>query len=209
MSKTVSRALRLLALAALSLAVAGCSGKATTSKPAGASSKPGVSPSTATAATSPTATPAGVNAPLTAPSDIDDIGWLVGRWVANTKEDGCFFEHWLKPAGGTMLGTGAYVPVGGKTYQEGMRFLASKEGLTYIVTPDDRVVKFKAQPSKPGTVRLTADNQFPAIITYTRKGPDSYHVRLAAQDNVESLEFTYVRVGADVDCSSFPSKATP
>ena len=56
--------------------------------------------------------------------NVGQAGWLAGCWVM-TRGDGVTEEHWMKPAGGSMLGMSRSVR-GGKTAE--FEFLQIRRG---------------------------------------------------------------------------------
>lgn len=70
-----------------------------------------------------------------APFTIDDLAWLKGCWSSN-RDDRTITEHWLKPAGGTMLGINRTV-ADGKTVE--FEFMQIRQeagsGLLFVAKP--------------------------------------------------------------------------
>ena len=81
------------------------------------------------------------------PGAIDDLAWLSGCWMSSNQEPGSA-EHWMLPAGGTMIGMNRTVR-GGKTVAfEFMR----------IVEQEDGGLEFIASPSGQNTTGFTMTN---------------------------------------------------
>ena len=81
------------------------------------------------------------------PGAIDDLAWLSGCWESSNQEPGSA-EHWMLPAGGTMIGMNRSVR-GGKTVAfEFMR----------IVEEEDGGLEFIASPSGQNTTGFTMTN---------------------------------------------------
>lgn len=81
------------------------------------------------------------------PGPIDDLAWLSGCWMSSNQEPGSA-EHWMLPAGGTMIGMNRTVS-GGKTVAfEFMR----------IVEQEDGGLEFIASPSGQKTTGFTMTN---------------------------------------------------
>ncbi len=81
------------------------------------------------------------------PGAIDDLAWLSGCWMSSNQEPGSA-EHWMLPAGGTMIGMNRTVR-GGKTVAfEFMR----------IVEQEDGGLEFIASPSGQNTTGFTMIN---------------------------------------------------
>ena len=83
---------------------------------------------------------------------VDQIGWLAGCWEMKNDAKGLVItEQWMKPAGGTMFGTGRTVKNGQTVDFEFTRFEQQETGIYYIARPkenkDDtafKLIKFAA-----------------------------------------------------------------
>ena len=66
---------------------------------------------------------------------INDLAWLKGCWISN-RNDRAITEHWLKPAGGTMLGISRTVADGKTVEFEFMQIRAEANGeIRFIAKP--------------------------------------------------------------------------
>ena len=74
--------------------------------------------------------------PLTAsPASITDLAWLSGCWAAADQDKGSG-EHWMPPAGGTMLGVSRTISDGETVAFEFIRIVATGDGgLVFIASP--------------------------------------------------------------------------
>lgn len=83
-------------------------------------------------------------------ASISDLEWLAGCWSSQGAEAGSE-EHWLAPAGGSMLGVGRTVVAGKTVAYEFMQIRESEPGhLVFIARPSGQ-----AEASFP-LLRLTA-----------------------------------------------------
>lgn len=68
---------------------------------------------------------------------IQDVQWLQGCWQAAGAEAGSE-EHWLAPAGGSMLGIGRTVRKGKTVAWEFMRIQENADSLTFTAIPSGK-----------------------------------------------------------------------
>ncbi len=137
----------------------------------------------------------GVNA-----AGIEDLAWLSGCWLGDTPKRQ-ITEHWMKPAGNTMLGLSHTVAQGKTREFEFMRIVREESGEIFFV----------AQPSgqKPTRFKLTVvterearfenpQHDFPRRIIYRRDG-DSLVGRIEGKSKGEekAIEFPLTRVACD------------
>jgi len=123
------------------------------------------------------------------PGAIDDLNWLSGCWASTNQEPGSA-EHWMRPAGGTMIGMNRTVR-GGKTVA--FEFIR-------IVEQEDGGLKFIASPSGQSTTGFTMtivtnrevifenpDHDFPQRIIYRLVSDEELLGRIEGTiDGVES-----------------------
>lgn len=124
-------------------------------------------------------------APATAES-LADIGWLAGCWAAERSEPGTE-EHWMRPAGGLMLGMSRTVR-GGRAVEH--EFLAIREiapgRLAYHAQPSGKPpAVFPLAHSGPFEVVFeNPQHDFPQRILYRREG-DRLFARIEGKRNGE------------------------
>lgn len=75
--------------------------------------------------------------PLYAQSTINDVSWLSGCWQAVGGDAGSE-EHWLTPAGGSMLGIARTVHGGKTVAYEYMRIHEEKNALIFTAKPSGK-----------------------------------------------------------------------
>lgn len=125
-----------------------------------------------------------------------DLGFLAGCWQleANGRR---VEEHWLPPAGGSLLGVSRTVKAGKTVEYEFIQIRDLPEGLTYIAKPSN-------QPEARFTIASkTADeiifenltHDFPQRIRYRRAGPDALHARIEGTINgkARAVDYPYAR----------------
>ncbi|MFZ6657924.1 DUF6265 family protein [Undibacterium sp. TJN19] len=77
------------------------------------------------------------SAPALAGNNILDLQWLSGCWQASGAEPGSE-EHWLAPAGGSMLGMGRTVRKSKTVDWEFMRIQESNDSLVFTAKPSSK-----------------------------------------------------------------------
>ena len=126
----------------------------------------------------------------------NDVAFMSGCWrlEANGRT---IEEHWLAPAGGSLLGVSRTV-VGGKTVEyEFMQIRDLPEGLTYIAKPSGQAeASFKVLSSTGDEVVFeNAAHDFPQRIRYRKAGADALHARIEGTMNgkARGMDFPYTR----------------
>ncbi|WP_133703374.1 DUF6265 family protein [Roseateles toxinivorans] len=112
-------------------------------------------------------------------TELASLSWLSGCWASEGGEPGSV-EHWLPPAGGTMLGLSRTVKKGKTVAHEFMQIRASAEGrLVYIALPSgQKETTFTLDSAAEGEVTFeNPQHDFPQRVIY-RLLPDD---RLAAR----------------------------
>ena len=112
---------------------------------------------TSTVALAAMASLAGVDAHA-ADEGVEAVSWLAGCWQGSFGEPGTV-EHWLAPAGGTMLGMSRTVKQGRTVEFEFMQLRESATGLSFIAQPGGRAAvmpsasRCAAQACRSGKLR--------------------------------------------------------
>jgi Domain of unknown function (DUF6265) len=122
------------------------------------------------------------NARATEPqlSAVQSLAWLAGCWAAEAGEQGSV-EHWLAPAGGTMLGVGRTVKNGKTVESEFMRIQVNAEGkLVYIALPSGQAeAAFTQKEIAPNAVTFeNLQHDFPQRISYRLLATDQLLARI-------------------------------
>jgi len=100
---------------------------------------------------------------------IEDLAWLTGNWSLNQNEV-TVEEHWIAPAGGTMLAVGRTSTAEKTLFFEFLRIETRKDGLYYVAQP---------KGNSPGT-----DFKLTKMIEHSVKFENPAH------DFPKSLEYT-------------------
>jgi len=125
-------------------------------------------------------------------ASISDIEWLAGCWSSRGGEAGSE-EHWLAPAGGSMLGVGRTI-VGGKTVaHEFMQIHETAPGqLAFIARPSGQAeATFSlARLGKDEVVFENLAHDFPQRVIYRRQG-DKLEARIEGTEDgrVKGIDF--------------------
>jgi Domain of unknown function (DUF6265) len=112
------------------------------------------------------------------PTKIEDISWLAGCWERVDPSKGLQInEQWMKPAGGTMFGTGRTVKNGKTIDYEFTRIETRPEGLFFVARPSANKADtdFKIiRSSKFEIVFENPSHDFPQRVMYRREGDDLF-----------------------------------
>ena len=101
---------------------------------------------------------------------VDDLSWLVGRWVSSSDE-AIVTETWMEPIGGVMFGVNATEKGGALAAFETLRVAPVEGVLTYLASPEGRhpPTAFRITEVEPGHVRFANPaHDFPQWIDYRR-----------------------------------------
>ena len=109
-----------------------------------------------------------VSSVAAAESDVTALAWMAGCWAPEKGEPGSV-EHWLQPAGGTMLGVSRTVKNGQTRQFEFMQLRVNAEGkLVFIALPSgQKETTFVA--TSVGEHSVTFENpqhDFPQKVSY-------------------------------------------
>jgi len=136
-------------------------------------------------------------APEPKKAKIAQAGWLAGTWQLD--ESGrTITEHWMSPAGGTMLGMSRTI-AGSRTVEH--EFILLREdndgGLSYVAKPSrqpEAAFKLTNATASELVFENTA-HDFPQRILYTLKNATNLVAAIEGTKNGKSrrLEFNYIR----------------
>lgn len=136
-------------------------------------------------------------APVTCqPATTENLAFLAGCW--KFERDGRVVEeHWLAPAGGTLMGVSRTVAGGRTVEHEFLQIRDLPAGLTYIATPSSQPeARFTAASTGAGEVVFeNPAHDFPQRIRYRRSG-DALHARIEGtiDGKPRAIDFPYARV---------------
>lgn len=132
---------------------------------------------------------------------VEPMAWLAGCWQGSFGEAGTV-EHWLAPAGGTMLGVARTVKQGRTVEFEFMQLRRLPDGeLAYIAQPAGRApTVFRAV--ELGAAQAAFENpehDFPRRISYARTEDGRLQATLSGVRNgtARKIEFAFSRVSCD------------
>jgi hypothetical protein len=124
-----------------------------------------------------------------------DLKFLTGCWTLEAKGR-TVEEHWMPPAGGTLLGISRTVVNGKTTEYEFLQIRDLPEGLTYIARPSNQPeAKFVATGRTADEVVFeNPSHDFPQRIRY-RLTADALHARIEGTLNGKprGIDFPYRR----------------
>jgi hypothetical protein len=138
-----------------------------------------------------------------APQHIEQVAWLAGCWRGQFGEAGTL-EHWLAPAGGTMLGVSRTIRQGKTAEFEFMQLRQLDDGaLALIAQPSGRAPTVFKAISLRGmeAVFENPEHDFPQRISYARPEESRLAVSLQGLHNgtVRTVEFAFLRVSCDAE----------
>ena len=124
-----------------------------------------------------------------------DLAFMAGCWRLE-RNGRMVEEHWLPPAGGTLMGVSRTV-AGGKTVEyEFLQIRDLPEGLTYTARPSGQAeASFRIKSKTADEVVFeNAAHDFPQRISY-RRGTDMLHARIEGTRNgkVSGIDYEYAR----------------
>lgn len=137
----------------------------------------------------------------TAAESVESLAWLAGCWQPD-KGDAGSGEHWLSPAGGTMLGVSRTVRNGRTVEFEFMQLRTNAEGkLVLIALPSgQKETTFVASSVTGDSVTFeNPQHDFPQIVTYRLQPAGRLVARIEGtrDGKVRGLDFPMKRVSCD------------
>jgi hypothetical protein len=127
---------------------------------------------------------------------IDDLAWLSGCW-AMPRPDGLTEEHWMRPAGGTMLGMNRTVRGGRTVEYEFLQILEVMGRLAFLARPSGQApATFPlASLGERDVVFENRDHDFPQRIIYRldEDGTLSARVEGTVDGETRGVDFPYRR----------------
>ena len=126
---------------------------------------------------------------------IDELTWLSGCW-SMTRDDANVEEHWMKPAGGTMLGMSRTVR-GGKTSEyEFLQIRDVNGALSYVARPSGQAEAAFTLRTVNGSEAIfeNPEHDFPQRIIY-RRTTEGMSARVEGTRNgqVRGIDYPYRR----------------
>ena len=129
---------------------------------------------------------------------IEDLAWLSGGWTT-THDDVTVEEHWIAPAGKTMLAVGRTVTKEHTLFFEFLRIEQRKDGLVYVAQPggkspgtDFRLTTFKEHSAK----FENPEHDFPKSLEYSLQADGTLVAHLEGDEGGKPAQqdFHYSRI---------------
>ena len=136
---------------------------------------------------------AGVSAQDSKPT-LEIFNWLAGCWVNADKSAEQVTEHWLRPAGGMMLGMGRTIKEGKVTTYEFTRIYQEPNGDIFFSAklPKQDEVAFKLIKSTNGAfVFENAAHDFPQRVIYRQEKNGDLAGRIEGKNNGKEMGFDF------------------
>jgi hypothetical protein len=126
---------------------------------------------------------------------VNQLEWMAGCW-STTRADAIVEEHWMKPAGGTMLGMSRTVRGGNTTEHEFLQIRDVKGTLSYVAQPSGQAVATFTLRTATGSEAVFENpkHDFPQRIIY-RRTPDGLSARVEGTRNgqLRGIDYAYKR----------------
>lgn len=137
-----------------------------------------------------------------AADDVTALAWMAGCWAPEKGEAGSI-EHWLSPAGGTMLGVSRTVKNGRTLEFEFMQLRVNAEGkLVFIAMPSgQKETTFVAvSVGKDSVTFENPQHDFPQKVSYRLESSDRLIGRIEGKRGgaVRGIEFPMRRVSCEL-----------
>jgi len=134
-------------------------------------------------------------------AQLERLSWLAGCWAAEKGEPGSV-EHWLPPAGGTMLGIGRTVKNGRTVEHEFLQIRLNAEGQVVYIALPSRQKEATFVATSIGDRAVTFENpahDFPQRILYQAVGETGLAARIEGQRNgtTRGIDFPMKRVACE------------
>jgi hypothetical protein len=124
---------------------------------------------------------------------IEALGWLAGCWV-NADKGPDVTEHWLKPAGGMMMGMGRTVKDGKVTTYEFTRIYQEANGDIFFAAklPKQEEVAFKLRWAWDGVFKFeNLEHDFPQRVIYTQGKDGQLTGRIEGKKDGKEIGFDF------------------
>jgi uncharacterized protein DUF6265 len=136
----------------------------------------------------------GLCLPASSQDPLSDLAWLAGGWQG-TMGKAQIEEHWIQPAGGTMLGVSRTI-AGSRTVSfEFLRIEGRPDGPVYVAQPQGRPpVEFRlTQRSENRAVFENPQHDNPKIIRYSKESDGSLRAEIEGDEKGkhQKMEFKF------------------
>lgn len=118
---------------------------------------------------------------------VDSLGWMAGCWELNVPQRQMIIaEHWMKPAGGTLIGMSRTVRGGKTSGFEYIRIVTDDSGIHYVAKPSSNKEETSFKLVKSSDSEAVFENlahDFPQRIIYRKPRPDGLFARIEGTQN--------------------------
>ena len=118
---------------------------------------------------------------------VDTLSWMAGCWELNVPQrQMTIAEHWMKPAGGTLIGMSRTVRGGKTTGFEYIRIETTADGVDYVAKPSSNKEETRFKLVKSSSTEAVFENlahDFPQRIIYRNQLPDGLFARIEGTQN--------------------------
>ena len=127
-------------------------------------------------------------------SDITQLAWLSGDWQTAPGGRAQIEEHWIQPAGGTMMGVSRTV-AGGKIVEfEFLRIEQRDNGIYYVAQPKGRCPATDFKLTSVNAQEAVFENpthDFPKRIIYKKTADDSLTASIDGGEGTKQMTFAF------------------
>src|SRR5918999_3365905 len=126
-------------------------------------------------------------------ASIDSLSWMVGSWTGTMGRAG-IEEHWIPPAGKTMMAVARTV-VGDRTVAfEFLRIEQRSDSIVYIAQPGGRPpTEFRLTTSTPTSATFeNPQHDNPKIIRYTKEGESTLIAEIEGDEKGKRVSQRFV-----------------
>src|SRR5262245_8094379 len=128
------------------------------------------------------------------PESLSELAWLAGGWQGKMGK-AQIEEHWIQPAGGSMLAVSRTVANGQTVAFEFLRIESRADGTFYIAQPQGRPpVEFKlTERAKNRAVFENPQHDHPKMIRYSKESDGSLRAEIEGDEKGKhkKIEFTF------------------
>ena len=132
-------------------------------------------------------------------NSVDSLSWMAGCWELSVPQrQMTIAEHWMKPAGGTLIGMSRTVRGGKTTGFEYIRVETTADGVYYVAKPSSNKEETRFKLVKSSSTEAVFENlahDFPQRIIYRQVGTDTLHARVEGRrgGQIRGFDLRYAR----------------
>jgi hypothetical protein len=131
--------------------------------------------------------------PQSAKPTVESAAWLAGCWEINTGGR-LVNEHWMKPAGGAMIGMSRTVSKNKMSAYEFLQIRTQDDGEVYYVARPSGQAEASFKLIKSGPQELIFENpehDFPQRIIYRQQSDGKLNARVEGKNNGKEMGFDF------------------